>query len=507
MAWQTPLDKSLFSLNNNAPPPQLLNSQQQIQPLPQYQPPQININPLTNPTAKGVYDGIVNQKLLWNSANDEENFYRQMLDSGKYNDAQKQNIQNQIGLLRFQKDESAKAADRLRNTARNLNIDTAGFNADNTLDEALQNKMNYDARAIQGLMNLQSTSQQQENYYNQMLDAGLSPRLARMAANQKLNEFRENNVNQLFNGFQNYGLNDDGSINNFGINLLGKLANEEPQAVALFSSTFATPKESFAEMNTNYRQNLAADNQRQTNLANMQNDWAKFLAAQELAREQSQITAQQNEQKARAAAEKTAYERYLKSPEYLVESTFKIGKMLYGTDEKALEFARAQITKGNNQGIGKDNEQRKIAMNIFNGESLRIRNALKNKDFTGANQMIETVLERLADTSKNYAGYIPLDDHIYMSQALELYKKAANQEITYEQLERAINEMQDIPYIGNVEENLAYLKNNPEILNRMITKELTRRKQKEPKSKPTQTHQYTPDGNYSIPTYNGNWNH
>ena len=165
-----------------------------------------------------------------------------------YDDAQKKLAEatNDQERGRFQKvmDDAATSANLLRQNAQNLGWNTTGFNADNSLGEAVQ-RMNLNRnRGAYEVLDMPSTSAQLRSHYQQLLDKGVSPSLARAATKLKHDEFRESNIQKLMEGFNAYGLNPDGSVNEFGQMIAQKLYGESPYADK-FISGYASPRDNF----------------------------------------------------------------------------------------------------------------------------------------------------------------------------------------------------------------------------------------------------------------------
>ena len=293
MAWQTPFDTSFFSPQYQTPPPELLSKNFQ----PQYQ----ATDYLTNPLAFKYQKELLNAKNAWNTAEDDIKLRQQLINQGALTDDQKQGELNKIALLRRHQQDLNNAAEVTRKTAGTLGIDLTGFGADNTAEESQQYFLNNNARAMQGLLNLPSVQSQQKNYYEQMKNAGLSDRLARKAAAQKFDEFRENNVNNLMNGLFNYGVKSDGVINEFGVQILGRMANNgttfNSYIGAITADEVAIAGGVYNEENANYRQEI--NNQAQA-LMNAE----KLKATMETAAAQRQAQMQMDAAKRKFEAEK-----------------------------------------------------------------------------------------------------------------------------------------------------------------------------------------------------------
>ena len=421
MAWQDPLSQSIFSLENQTPPPQLLNLQQ-VQPLPQYSPlPTQDYATPINPTNRGFQSGLVNLKQNWADANNAENFYTQLLNSGKYNAEQNQSLQDKIGLLQFQKSEYANAADRLRNAAHNAGIDTNGFGADNTLEEAQQNLLNNDTRAIQGLLNLKTVPEQQNDIYNRAVAMGMGKKNALIVSKNMGDELRQNNANQLIAGFQNYGLNDDGSINSLGMQFISKLAHEDPVAAALFSQGFAVPKDAYGEMNANLRARLNNESQLQNQREHNLYDWQKTL--------------QQAEE--RMAYLNAALKRTGVAQDKM-DAELQNLKRLGLSDEQAAELYLAQHYGNALKTLKPDDEilkdEKKFA-NFVDGNFGLIEYSLKFKNYEQAQTLIDSFRAKLLGDDFKYAETMNSARAKYLLEKLDLYEKVAKGEISFEEIQ------------------------------------------------------------------------
>ena len=88
------------------------------------------------------------------------------------------------------------------------------------------------------LLTLQSSREQEGDYYRQLREQGYNEYAARKISREKGGDFQINNINQLCNGFQTYGLDSDSSINPIGMNLLYKLTKEDPTMANYLINSF-----------------------------------------------------------------------------------------------------------------------------------------------------------------------------------------------------------------------------------------------------------------------------
>ena len=200
--------------------------------------------PYVTPREFNMQNQIYEQKLLYDDAqkkyakattDDEKNTYKNVME------------------------DAATNADVLRSNARKMGLNITGFDADNTLGDAVQ-MMNLNRnRGMAEIADMPSTAAQKRQVYQNARRLGYSPSEARDIAERHHDEFREKNINRLMEGIGAYGMNADGSINQFGQMMLGKLYNESPYAYGAIANGFANPKDVFG-VNANMAQ-AAMNNQ------------------------------------------------------------------------------------------------------------------------------------------------------------------------------------------------------------------------------------------------------
>lgn len=160
---------------------------------------------------------------------------------------------DQISNLRQVQKNSSDAANIIRNTAKSMGWNMKGMGADDSLDLSTQ-LINMDRqRGMVELYNMPTTAAQKRDAYYRMIDRGVAPHMARAAAERMGDEFREQNISRLIEGIGAYGSNGDGSLNEFGQMLAGKLYTEAPYQYGNIVNSFASPKELF-NVNANMAQ-------------------------------------------------------------------------------------------------------------------------------------------------------------------------------------------------------------------------------------------------------------
>ena len=205
--------------------------------------------PSLSPREFNARNQIFGLKTAWQNAQEQIN----SLDANK--DAA------EISALKQNQKDYADAATVLRNTAQNMGWNMLGLGADDSLDKATQ-LINMDRqRGMAELYDMPTTAAQKRDAYYRMIDRGVAPHMARAAAERMGDEFREQNISRLIEGIGTYGSNGDGSLNEFGQMLAGKLYTEAPYQYGNIVNSYASPKDLFAAnraMEQTTMNNLAA---------------------------------------------------------------------------------------------------------------------------------------------------------------------------------------------------------------------------------------------------------
>ena len=265
-----------------------------------------------------------------------------------------------------------------------------------------------------------------------MRNAGLSDRLARKAAAQKFDEFRENNVNNLRNGFLNFGQNSDGSVNEFGMAVLSRMAHEDPMTVELFSSKFAMPNNVYGAMREDKRLNsqIAANERASEN--NFNRDLVKLEIAQKYALEQLEHNAAL--QAAKNLGSTTSNKMYDEINNLAV---------LFGGGEEGYQRAADtwlrqnysksfEVAKDQNGNI-KMSDAEKVQRYTDNRLAI-IMHHLEKQDNQSALEAITQYRDALLSDEFKYMEQLSGEDISAILKQLDLYEKVANEEITLEQL-------------------------------------------------------------------------
>ena len=410
-----------------------------------------NPTPSISPREFGMQKQIYEQKLI-------------------YDDAQKKLAEatSDQERGRFQKvmDDAATSANLLRQNAQNLGWNTTGFNADNSLGEAVQ-RMNLNRnRGAYEVLDMPSTSAQLRSHYQQLLDKGVSPSLARAATKLKHDEFRESNIQKLMEGFNAYGLNPDGSVNEFGQMIAQKLYGESPYADK-FISGYASPRDNFnrnaaleqitlaqdAAMARQLAQLQSAENIADKNLglqkSRLELDMAKFLADENY---RGQMIAQNN------------LDRESKTPTGTYNAWLEFGKMAGLPEEETKTLAGMAVENllfggrgksSSSDGSSKTQQNYDEITNIINNQYLRVKDALRRKDTDAAAEILSGIELMIGDTKFNNIGLLTADDYQYILAQQEVYRRVISGELTLEEAEKLMGKVQPSNYKGENDQALA----------------------------------------------------
>lgn len=167
---------------------------------------------------------------------------------------------------------SRDTAKSLRDTANSIGFNPSQYDSDVTYSEALQNLLNNDARALNGLIYNYQTS---DDYYDQMLkkylDAGVSRGNAIREAERQAGRYQSGRIRNLEDAFRTYGRDERGVINDNGIALLERLAEEGAGDMAgMYTALNPTPVQNWNFGNALITAANAEQNARERML--MQND-------------------------------------------------------------------------------------------------------------------------------------------------------------------------------------------------------------------------------------------
>ena len=139
-----------------------------------------------------------------------------------------------------------QAADVVRQQAASigLNLDQFGGNEDTAaMAQALANN---DARAMQSLIGGDVTPEQYyQQIYNDARDHGASKQIAEQYAQEQTEKYQADRYARMNQALFTYGLTDRGSVNPFGVQLFGKMMQDNPETVGLYAKMFGLPVDDY----------------------------------------------------------------------------------------------------------------------------------------------------------------------------------------------------------------------------------------------------------------------
>ena len=454
MTFYDPLANSPFALNNTEPPPELLNLPQEISNLQEYQPPPNlklnlqpqpqNLNPYpqnengylptpVNSAVSGIHNNLLNFKTEYADAENKIQELTPYLQNG--NDNQKRMAQNYINSWRDYQNALTNEADMLRETARNLGVDTTGFNKENTLAESQQLMQTNNARAIQGLLNLKSVPEQQRDIYNSARQLGMTKHDSRILSANMDGEIKRNLENQLIEGLQTYGFNSDGSMNQFGAILTSKLAAVNPYVAEPLLKTLPTPQNAYSEMNENQRLLAQLQGQSEQYDRNFRNDLIKLQKVQDFTREE-------NERAAKLEMLKTALKGTGVAQDKMDTEIQNLTRLFGGDQQKAAELYLAQHYGNGLKLLNNDSEilkdEQKLA-NFTDGCFGAIEYFIKAGNYEQAQTLIDDFKTKLLGDDFKYAESMNGARMQYFLTQLNSYEKAVTNKYTPEELEEMKN--------------------------------------------------------------------
>ena len=493
---------------------------------PQYQLPErfLNPSPVGEAQIRDFQNGIVADKIGWDTANKQMNLWTKQLDTPDLTDEQKQQINANIQGWNQKRDAFAASANDRRNQARAIGIDISDYDEGKSLQDVTQSVNTYRNSAVRDFLNLPTVAQLEEDRYRELRSKGASPRQAERILGRERAGREEDFLRRAEEGIMTYGLNPDGSLNGIGLTLARRLNPSDPAIAAqLYTGAFALPKNVYTEDRADNRvamTNAAAmDRQTAQNLFSQwntiynntaQDNRLKATFEQQDKSQQAQFEHAERMQGLREAAE---YNRkvlqleadkikaYLDSPIGKYESWFTLGKTLYGDEKQAAEWAKTQVEK---KPPSDSEEKLKAAGNLLGNKYHDIEAALKEGNGDLALQRIDAATSLLRDDS-NYAELLDVGAYSAALHILDTYRKVAENKYT---LTQAIVEIEEIKH-GKMspDQIMAYLRNHglfgqddPAIIRRRVNRAINN-------AQPDTSSQwhYTPGGGYPIPSYQGNW--
>lgn len=135
-----------------------------------------------------------------------------------------------------------QAAEQIRQQASNIGLDLGAYGGDRDAGAMVQALANNDARAMASLIdNDVPPEQYYQQRYNEARNQGFSRRKAEGYAQAQTDQYQADRYARMQQAFFTYGLTDRGSINPFGVQLFGKMMQDNPETVGLYAKMFGLP--------------------------------------------------------------------------------------------------------------------------------------------------------------------------------------------------------------------------------------------------------------------------
>ena len=139
-----------------------------------------------------------------------------------------------------------QAAEQIRQQASNIGLDLGAYGGDRDAGAMVQALANNDARAMASLIdNDIAPEQYYQQRYNEARQHGFSRRKAEGYAQAQTDKYQADRYARMQQAFFTYGLTDRGSINPFGVQLFGKMMQDNPETVGLYAKMFGLPVDDY----------------------------------------------------------------------------------------------------------------------------------------------------------------------------------------------------------------------------------------------------------------------
>ena len=368
---------------------------------------------------------------------------------------------DKIKTLRQGQKDLSDSANVLRNVASGMGYDINGFGANNTFDEATQRIFLNRERGMAEFADMPSTATQKREVYRQARRAGISPNEARAVAESYHDEFREKNINRLVEGIGAYGMNADGSLNQFGQMMMGKLYNESPYAYGNIANGFANPKDVF-NVNANLVQaTMNNDAAMQQKLASLQSarDIAKLnLDDKKEARAQTEQHHQDDMQYKWTKMDLDNQFKLLSeingTPQAKMEQEIKaIADTFFGGDMEKAAKVYAEKHYQNSFGTKKDNADKDKILKYIQFRTGYIEHCINNGDFQGAKERINEWRQAMQSEDFKHSEQLDKEDTMYLLHVLDVYEQVANNQMTPEEFAKVKRQLDGKTYADDIAEN------------------------------------------------------
>ena len=229
--------------------------------------PQLNQQPYLDQDSRQTLNNIYAAKNIYQTYDDIQKKAAETLAQKDLSDNDRAEWQTTYNNAVQQKENAANYGQMARQNLLQfgVNADDYGLGNGNTLDESTQAINFLQQRDMRHFLNLPSGKELEKQRQKEYMDSGVGRSWARFLARQDREEINRDLSGQYLGAMQSYGINADGSMNNYGFALANKWAKDDPTSATLYLNGYATPNVQFNEGNQNYRSLLTQEgaNQRQ----------------------------------------------------------------------------------------------------------------------------------------------------------------------------------------------------------------------------------------------------
>ena len=267
--------------------------------------------------------GLLGLKEMWHNNDRLAGIYNRQANDEKLDEEERGRAAQRRESAMQIRDQAAADASLLRGTAGAIgfNPDAYKLGSKNTWEEATQTLAKEQERGFKNLFyNYKPTSVQLAERAEELRrqNPNWSRRHAEQAAEGDRDRIRSELLGRLSDGLKMYGMNEDGALNANGVELLARMANENPEMAKLFGEATALPRDVYGRKSAyelaryNAAQQAAANDARSAaNMEYLAADWAyKNEAAARAVEQQKQLEEMKAQAKKDAAALTAAEEMF-----------------------------------------------------------------------------------------------------------------------------------------------------------------------------------------------------
>lgn len=425
------------------------------------------VNKTDIPNRNALLDAreIFAAKKSWEDADRIESGLTEMLNDKNLTTDQKNLINSKLIDVQNVKKNSSDYANMLRNGGFNL----YGFGAENTVGESAQALHNYQQRGMETLLNLPSYQERAFDKEMELAQNGMKPRDINFALEKyELPKIKREMANQYRDGVALYGMNPDGSLNEFGAEILSRMADVNPTSANAYSSLFANPKDTFTadqnmlqnifnQDNANWRAILQAKENRwgkqydaanhlyellttlgydhEKHQDNLKQRQYEFGETGKLKEKNLEIEGYKNQVDAYFKAlkeEREQMEAYLKTPEGKVEYARRLAK-LNGLKEGTQEFNDYVMSMSSVSKLPTTDDHKKSANKLGNS-FLFLQDSLYSGNIEKLKEDIQQTRNELRDPESDFKKQFTPYETWEAMKLLDLYEEAAEGNIGVREL-------------------------------------------------------------------------